>query len=110
MRVHALPHGGRVLVHFLGFEFSQVSPFSFVNHSVISSASQHLKHDRQADRACLLLQEGNYDGRPHSMCVYTPSRTVAVYALSQFCDAKGDAQTLGVPGLGVKDRGPNFER
>ena len=57
-----------------------------------------------------MLQEGNYDGRPHSMCVYTPSRTVAVYALSQFCDATADQQPLGVPGLGVKDRGPYFER
>ena len=56
------------------------------------------------------MQEGNYDGRPHSMCVYTPSRTVAVYALSQFCDSKGDEQPLGVPGLGVLDRGPFFER
>ena len=46
------------------------------------------------------MQEGNYDGRPHSMCVYTPSRTVAVYALSQYCDSKGDEQPLGVPGLG----------
>ena len=56
------------------------------------------------------LQEGTYDGRPHSMCVYTPSRTVAVYAQADTCDAHSDQGPLGIPGLGVKDRGPFFER
>ena len=56
------------------------------------------------------MQEGKVDGRPHSMCVYTPSRTVAVYALADTCDARADDSVLGIPGLGVKDRGPFFER
>ena len=56
------------------------------------------------------LQEGKVDGRPHSICVYTPSRTVAVYALAETCDAHSDEGPLGIPGLGVKDRGPFFER
>lgn len=55
-------------------------------------------------------QEGTYDGRPHSFQVYAPSRTVAVYTSAQNVDAKADEQPLGVPGLGVADRGPAFER
>ncbi|KAK9791176.1 hypothetical protein WJX73_007550 [Symbiochloris irregularis] len=55
-------------------------------------------------------QEGNYDNRPHSFMAYAPSRTVAVYAPAQYADAKADQNVLGVPGLGVKDRGPAFER
>ena len=58
----------------------------------------------------LLLQEGSYDNRPYSFQVYAPSRTVAVYAPAQFANAKADEDPLGVPGLGVKDRGPSFER
>ncbi len=53
--------------------------------------------------------EGLYDGRPHSMLVYAPSRTVAVYAKAEFCDARGDAAVTGIPGLGVKGRGPHFQ-
>ena len=56
------------------------------------------------------MQEGLYDGRPHSFQVYAPSRTVAVYTLAQYADSKADDQPLGVPGLGVADRGPAFER
>lgn len=45
--------------------------------------------------------EGHYDGRPHSFLVYAPSRTVAVYAPSEYVDAFADRTETGVPGLGV---------
>jgi 1,4-alpha-glucan branching enzyme len=54
-------------------------------------------------------QEGNYDNRPHSMLVYSPSRTVAVYAKTEFCDATADESITGIPGLGVKGRGPHWQ-
>jgi hypothetical protein len=34
----------------------------------------------------------DHDGRPHSFTVYAPSRTVAVYAPAQYCDAKARAR------------------
>ena len=37
---------------------------------------------------------GDHDGRPNSFTVYAPSRTVAVYAPEQFCDAKVLVPTL----------------
>ncbi len=49
-----------------------------------------------------------FDGRDYSFLAYVPSRTVAVYAPAEWCDAKADEKPLGVPGLGVKDRGPYF--
>ncbi|KAK9839287.1 hypothetical protein WJX81_005730 [Elliptochloris bilobata] len=51
---------------------------------------------------------GDHDSRPHSFTVYAPSRTVAVYAPAEFCDAKADQGGYGIPGLGVKGRGPYF--
>ena len=56
-----------------------------------------------------LTSEGTYDGRPHSFLSYAPSRTVAVYAPSEFADAFADRTPQGIPGLGVKNRGPEFE-
>lgn len=53
-------------------------------------------------------QEGSYDRRPYSFQVYSTSRTVAVYAPSQYCDARADSHPMGVPGLGVRGKGPNF--
>ncbi len=53
--------------------------------------------------------EGLHDNRPQSMLVYAPSRTVAVYAKAEFCDATGDAAVTGIPGLGVKGRGPHWQ-
>jgi len=41
--------------------------------------------------------------------VYAPSRTVVVYAPSQFCDPEADSQAFGVPGLAVKGLGPYFQ-
>ena len=35
----------------------------------------------------------DHDGRPHSFTVYAPSRTVAVYAPAQTCDAKARASS-----------------
>lgn len=58
----------------------------------------------------MVPQEGHYDNRGHSFQVYAPSRTVAVYAPAQYADAQADDKPLGVPGLGVLDRGPHFER
>lgn len=52
--------------------------------------------------------EGDYDGRPQYMLVYSPSRTVAVYAPAEYCDPTADTAPTGVPGLGVKGRGPYF--
>lgn len=43
------------------------------------------------------------------MQVYSPSRTVIVYAPSEFCDKDADSKPFGVPGLGVKGLGPYFE-
>jgi 1,4-alpha-glucan branching enzyme len=40
--------------------------------------------------------------------VYTPSRTVVVYAPAEFCDKDADSKPAGIPGLGVKGRGPYF--
>ncbi|CAL5225794.1 g8569 [Coccomyxa viridis] len=54
-------------------------------------------------------QEGLYDNRPHSFCVYAPSRTVAIYAKSETCDAHADDLPTGIPGLGVKGRGPKHQ-
>ena len=54
-------------------------------------------------------QEGEYNGRPHSFLTYLPSRTVAVYAPSKFADAQADRTDQGIPGLGIKNRGPEFE-
>lgn len=52
--------------------------------------------------------EGVYDGRPFSFLTYVPSRTVAVYAPADGCDAGADELPFGIPGLGVTPRGPNF--
>lgn len=54
-------------------------------------------------------EEGDYNGRPYSFQTYAPSRTVAVYAPSEFADARADSTNQGIPGLGVKNRGPEFE-
>ena len=53
--------------------------------------------------------EGKYDGRPHSFLVYAPSRTVAVLAPSEYVDSFADQSNQGIPGLGVKNRGPEFK-
>ena len=53
--------------------------------------------------------QGLHDNRPHSFCVYAPSRTVAIYAKSETCDAHADELPTGVPGLGVKGRGPKHQ-
>jgi 1,4-alpha-glucan branching enzyme len=52
---------------------------------------------------------GDYDSRPHSFKVYTPCRTVAVYAPSEFCDKDAESDEYGVPGLAVRGLGPYFE-
>jgi len=62
-------------------------------------------HDSGLMLPYLILQE-LYDTRPHSFCVYAPSRTVVVYAKSETCDARADELPTGIPGLGVKGRGP----
>lgn len=54
------------------------------------------------------VQEGSYDGRPNSFQVYSASRTVAVYAPADYCDARADSQPIGIPGLGVQGKGPKF--
>lgn len=41
--------------------------------------------------------------------VYAPSRTVVVYAPSEYVDATADQLSTGVGGLGVKGLGPYFE-
>lgn len=41
--------------------------------------------------------------------VYSPSRTVAVYAPSEFVDKDADRKEYGVPGLAVNGLGPYFE-
>lgn len=43
------------------------------------------------------------------MQVYAPSRTVVVYATSQWCDSQADRKPHGVLGLGVLDLGPYYE-
>ena len=48
--------------------------------------------------------EDGHDGRPNSMQVYAPSRTVVVYAPAEFCDKDNET----IPGLGVKGHGPYF--
>lgn len=53
--------------------------------------------------------EGLHDGRPFSFQVYAPSRTVVVYAPSEFCDCTSESQPYGVPGLAVRALGPYFE-
>lgn len=47
--------------------------------------------------------------RPYSFMVYAPSRTVVVYAPSEYVDAHADQLATGVAGLGVKGLGPYFE-
>lgn len=46
--------------------------------------------------------QGGHDGRPHSLQVYAPSRTLVVYAPAEYCDHTNDS----IPGLGVKGLGP----
>lgn len=41
--------------------------------------------------------------------VYAPSRTVVVYAPSEFADKDADRKPIGIPGLGVKELGPYFQ-
>eukprot|EP01026_Neomeris_dumetosa_P019589 TRINITY_DN17943_c0_g1_i3.p1 TRINITY_DN17943_c0_g1~~TRINITY_DN17943_c0_g1_i3.p1 ORF type:complete len:663 (-),score=94.17 TRINITY_DN17943_c0_g1_i3:296-2023(-) len=53
--------------------------------------------------------EGTYDNRPFSFQVYAPSRTVTVYAPSEFVDSSADSKPTGIQGLGVKGLGPYFE-
>lgn len=55
-----------------------------------------------------MAHEGNYDNRPYSFQVYAPSRTVVVYAPSEFVDSTADSVPTGVPGLAVKGRGPYY--
>ncbi|KAG1664935.1 hypothetical protein FOA52_004457 [Chlamydomonas sp. UWO 241] len=54
--------------------------------------------------------ESLHDNRPNYIQVYAPSRTVVVYALAQHCDKDADLKPHGVPGLGVKDLGPYYNR
>lgn len=54
------------------------------------------------------VQEGTYDGRPNSFLVYSTCRTVAVYAPAEYCDPRADSHPMGIPGLGVLGKGPNF--
>ena len=56
------------------------------------------------------MKDGDYCNRPKSFQVYAPSRTVAVYAPAKWVDSKADQRPTGVPGLGVMDRGPYYER
>lgn len=56
-----------------------------------------------------ITKEGTYDNRPHSFLVYSPSRTVAVYAKSEWADKDADRKPQGIPGLGVKDLGAYYE-
>ena len=48
---------------------------------------------------------GLYDNRPHSFLVYAPSRTVAVYAKSETCDAHADDLLTGISWPGRKGQG-----
>ena len=52
--------------------------------------------------------EGDHDGRPCSMLVYAPARTVVAYAPAEFVDSKADEKPGGIPGLAVKGVGPYF--
>ena len=49
-----------------------------------------------------------HDGRPASMQVYAPSRTVVVYGPAAWADKDADRKPGGVAGLGVKGTGPHF--
>lgn len=49
-----------------------------------------------------------HDGRPASMLVYAPSRTVVVYGPKAWADKDADRKPGGIPGLGVKGTGPHF--
>lgn len=52
--------------------------------------------------------EGDYDNRPHSFLVYSPSRTVVVYAPAEYVDSKSSESSTGIPGLAVSGTGPYF--
>ena len=43
------------------------------------------------------------------MQVYSPSRTVVVYAPTEFVDKDAEKYEAGVPGLAVRGLGPYFE-
>ena len=43
------------------------------------------------------------------MQVYSPCRTVTVFAPSEFVDPDADKDEYGVPGLAVRGLGPYFE-
>ncbi|GAX82639.1 hypothetical protein CEUSTIGMA_g10065.t1 [Chlamydomonas eustigma] len=55
-------------------------------------------------------QKHGHDGRPLSFQVYAPSRTCVVYGLADTADKDADSKSYGIPGLGVKERGPYFSR
>jgi len=52
--------------------------------------------------------DDGHDGRPHSFFVYTPSRSVLVFAPAEYVDHRADSKPTGIPGLGVMGRGPYF--
>ncbi|KDD75589.1 hypothetical protein H632_c603p0, partial [Helicosporidium sp. ATCC 50920] len=56
---------------------------------------------KDADTSFPASAEG-HDGRPHSVQVYAPSRTVVVYAPADAVDPAADAHSWGVPGLAAR--------
>lgn len=52
--------------------------------------------------------DGEHDGRPYNFMVYAPSRTVVVYGPAEWADKDADTKPYGIPGLGVKERGPAY--
>jgi 1,4-alpha-glucan branching enzyme len=53
---------------------------------------------------------GSHDNRPNWFQVYAPSRTVVVYAPSDFADKDADRKPHGIPGLGIQGLGPYYSR
>ncbi|MEW5315348.1 MAG: hypothetical protein WDW38_006786 [Sanguina aurantia] len=56
----------------------------------------------------MYAEDGMFDGRPHSLKVYAPSRTVVVYAPAGTTDKDSDVSSIGIPGLSVRGTGPNY--
>jgi 1,4-alpha-glucan branching enzyme len=55
-----------------------------------------------------VFEAGEYavDGRPSSLQVYMPSRTVTVFAKAEWVDSQAGYKEDGIGGLAVKDLGP----
>ncbi|MEW5313430.1 MAG: hypothetical protein WDW38_004999 [Sanguina aurantia] len=86
---------------------------SYTNYRVVLSSDEEVfggwRNVSKDNEVEFTASNTPHDKRPYSFLVYAPSRTVVVYATSQWCDSQADRKPHGVLGLGVLDLGPYYE-